>query len=102
MALQPPKINTYHCLCSSLLLASTHTLSTLPRRSIISGLDSSLILPLPATPPSFSELEQQDMPAEGYTMILGMNKDSKTTIVRREDGFEKRMLWRCARCRVVV
>lgn len=35
-------------------------------------------------------------------MTLGMNKDTKTTIVRREDGFEKRLLWRCGRCRVVV
>jgi hypothetical protein len=42
------------------------------------------------------------MPAEGYTMTLGMNKDNKATIVRREDGFEKRVLWRCGRCRVVL
>lgn len=35
-------------------------------------------------------------------MTLGMNKDNKATIVRREDGFEKRVLWRCARCRLVV
>jgi len=35
-------------------------------------------------------------------MTLSMTKDTKTTIIRREDGFEKRLLWRCGRCRVVV
>jgi hypothetical protein len=39
---------------------------------------------------------------EGYTMLLGMAPDKKVTIVRREDGFEKRVLWRCERCRVGV
>ncbi|KFX86190.1 hypothetical protein O988_09723 [Pseudogymnoascus sp. VKM F-3808] len=31
-----------------------------------------------------------------------MTPDRRTTTVRREDGFEKRILWRCGRCRVVV
>jgi len=42
------------------------------------------------------------MPAEGYTITLGMVKNNKATVIRREDGFEKRLLWRCARCNVVV
>lgn len=42
------------------------------------------------------------MPAEGYSLLLGMNQDKKVTIVRREDGFEKRLLWRCMRCKLVV
>jgi hypothetical protein len=103
MTIQPPAINTYHCLCTSLLLASTHTLSSLPRRSTSTGsLDTAIILPLPSSPPTFSDSEQQDLPAEGYTITLGMVKASKTTVIRREDGFEKRFLWRCARCNVVV
>jgi hypothetical protein len=42
------------------------------------------------------------MPPEGYSMLLGMAPDKRVTIVRREDGFEKRVLWRCERCRVGV
>ena len=42
------------------------------------------------------------MRAIGYTLLVGMQKDSKMTIIRREDGFEKRFLWRCGRCALVV
>jgi len=31
-----------------------------------------------------------------------MMQDRRVTIVRREDGFEKRLLWRCSRCSVGV
>ncbi|KAH6666273.1 hypothetical protein B0J14DRAFT_678240 [Halenospora varia] len=111
MTTQPPQIQTYHCICSTLLLATTHTLSSLPRRSTNSGgLDAAIILPLPSSPPDLSsnlngEAEQKDgpdMPSSGYTITLGINKDAKPVIVRREDGFEKRQLWRCERCRAVV
>ncbi|KAL5318246.1 hypothetical protein ACEPPN_013305 [Leptodophora sp. 'Broadleaf-Isolate-01'] len=127
----PPKIQTYHCICTSLLLSSTHTLSRLPRRTAPSAdsiSDSALILPLPLTPPlltspspsttalpstSTSNTEQGEqgqeaeeggasLPAEGYTVLLGLTGDRKTTIIRREDGFEKRILYRCSRCRLVV
>jgi hypothetical protein len=132
MAVLPPNIQTYHCICTSLLLASTHVLSTLPRRAAPS-LDGAYLLPVPAQPPNFStssspgpeaeaqdgeeaedqdqeamegvrqeKEEKKDMPTEGYTMLLGMQKDSKVTIIRREDGFEKRSLWRCGRCNLVV
>lgn len=95
-------INTYHCICTSLLLASTHLLSSLPRRtqsqSNDSGAqDSAIILPLPSSPP-----EGDQLPPEGYTLLLGLDKDPKATVVRRQDGFEKRKLHRCARCRLVV
>lgn len=114
MAIQPPTIHNYHCICNSLLLSSTHALSTLPRRSASpnTGLDSALILPLPlsSSPPPFPTEEARedsnaaDMPQEGYSIVLGMVRDSanKPTLLRREDGFEKRVLWRCGRCRVVV
>jgi hypothetical protein len=42
------------------------------------------------------------MPPEGYSILLGVSQDKKTTIIRREDGFEKRLLFRCARCSLVV
>ncbi|KAE9363180.1 hypothetical protein N431DRAFT_449982 [Stipitochalara longipes BDJ] len=100
----PPKIQTYHCLCTSLLLATTHTLSSLPRRSTTNSPSSSsdLILPLPSSPPILSPSSQDaDLREEGYSMLLGVVQDKKTTIVRREDGFEKRLCWRCERCGVV-
>ncbi|TVY87585.1 hypothetical protein LAWI1_G005105, partial [Lachnellula willkommii] len=42
------------------------------------------------------------MPPEGHTILLNLSKSPKTTIIRRDDGFEKRVLWRCGRCGVVV
>jgi hypothetical protein len=106
----PANVQTYHCICASLLLATTHTLSTLPRRAAPS-LDAAIILPLPSSPPSFSSAEggeageseaDEDIPAEGYSMLLGMIQDTKPMIIRREDGFEKRLAFRCSRCSVVV
>jgi len=95
-----PAIHTYHCLCTSLLLATTHSLSTLPRRT---GLDSAIILPMPASPPQL-EPESSDIPSEGYTLLLSLTPDParRPTNIRREDGFEKRYLYRCGRCRLVV
>jgi len=119
MATPPPTIHTYHCICNSLLLASTHTLSALPRRQG-SALDEALILPLPPAPSARSisespgvegesagegdgsKKESKELPAEGYTLLLGMAQDKKVTIIRREDGFERRIMSRCSRCNLVV
>ncbi|RDW58164.1 hypothetical protein BP6252_13575 [Coleophoma cylindrospora] len=122
----PPAIHTYHCLCSTLVLASTHVLSTLPRRAAPS-LDAAIILPLPSTLPAYTQTpisttgspapkgsEQEtsqeneeaetenELPSEGYTTLLALTPDSKVVVARREDGFERRTVWRCGRCRVVV
>jgi hypothetical protein len=35
-------------------------------------------------------------------MLIGLQKDQKPTIVRRSDGFERRLLYRCSRCGLVV
>ncbi|KAI9704774.1 MAG: hypothetical protein M1836_006554 [Candelina mexicana] len=122
-----PTIQTYHCLCTHLVLASTHSLTSLPHRSS-PGLDKALILPLPPPPQSTSDSESSDsegtpeaegppsqeiLPRKkkakrtkdnelGYSLILAMTLDRKPVVVRREDGFEKRYLWRCGRCRLVV
>ncbi|CAG8971004.1 hypothetical protein HYALB_00007674 [Hymenoscyphus albidus] len=109
MTIQPPKIQTYHCICTTLLLSTTHTLSALPRRTA----DSSIILPLPSSPPTQSQSASspnpspntspsKDLPSSGYTILLSLTPESKPTLIRREDGFEKRNLYRCSRCRVVV
>jgi len=84
-------------------------LSSLPRRAAPS-LDSAVILPLASSisRPSSSDGEDEDgerlkdLPEEGYTKLLGMLQDKRVTVVRREDGFEKRLLWRCSRCSVGV
>ncbi|KAI9930220.1 hypothetical protein MW887_012032 [Aspergillus wentii] len=117
--IQPPKqskprlqVHTHHCrFCSHLILSTTRTISSLPRRKEPSK-DAALILPLPAD----DDVEDDDEEEEGngaagdakrkqkhYTILLSTTiPDRKPTLVRREDGFEKRLLLRCGRCRVVV
>ncbi|KAL5356805.1 hypothetical protein BJX96DRAFT_143424 [Aspergillus floccosus] len=42
-------------------------------------------------------------PQPHYTILLSTTiPERKPTLIRREDGFEKRLLLRCGRCRVVV
>jgi hypothetical protein len=136
-----PTIHTYHCLCNTLLLATTHPLASLPRRAPPS-LDSAIILPLPpapkrtassspdeqaqrddddddddeeddtpsnanptdptATASASSRAKTPEMPELGYTLLLSTAPDRRPTIIRRSDGFEKRYLLRCGRCRLVV
>lgn len=110
---------TYHCrYCNHLLLASTRDLARLPRRKGPSA-DRAIILPLPAS--SAGEDEENadaNANAEGNTgglsgkerkkdkhatLLLSTSlPDKKATLVRREDGFEKRVLIRCGRCRLVM
>lgn len=119
------KINTYHCLCSTLLLATPCTLSALPRRASPS-LDRAHILPLPALSHSSRtgrEGSEGRINVEGDATSIedraGENEDAvnslrndplpsllapalrptrKLVVVRREDGFEKRRVYRCGRC----
>ena len=103
-----PQINTYHCICSTLLLATTYNLALLPRRAE-PALDKALILPLPPASRLAGETTEdnaQPQKSDGadveYSLLLSTTQDRKPTIVRREDGFEKRILLRCGRCRLVV
>jgi hypothetical protein len=109
-----PQINTYHCICTTLLLATTHTLSSLPRRAE-PALDKALILPLPPASrlavagETAEEVEDDAEPQArdassdvGYSLLLATTQDRKPTMVRREDGFEKRVLLRCGQCKLVV
>ncbi|TQS34630.1 hypothetical protein Golomagni_04979 [Golovinomyces magnicellulatus] len=96
-----PQIYTYHCICTSLLIASTHQLSSLPRRSPDTGsIDAAIILPLPSLPASTGQIRV--LPAEGYTLLLGIQRDSRICTIRRSDGFEKRILCYCNKCNVIV
>ena len=76
-------IHTYHCICHTLILATHHILEALPSRA--SSKDSAKILP-PAA----------------QAQVVHTIKDPRPIIIRREDGFEKRTLVRCERCRVPV
>ncbi|KAL4960714.1 uncharacterized protein BDV14DRAFT_182046 [Aspergillus stella-maris] len=99
-------IKTHHCrFCATLLLATTRDYDTLPRRKNQS-LDSAMILPLrnlntPST--STSPENTQSKTQNHYTILLSSStRDRRPTLIRREDGFEKRVFLRCGRCRVVV
>jgi hypothetical protein len=90
----PQKLHTYHCICTHLLLASSNPLSELPRRQPPS-LDRAYIARL--TPKSSPHL----LPPQHVTLI-GTGAFTKSEIVRREDGFEKRYLLKCGRCALDV
>ncbi|KAI9035461.1 uncharacterized protein KD926_003487 [Aspergillus affinis] len=108
-------ILTNHCrFCNHLLLATTQTVSSLTRRKEPAR-DGALILPLPSprtqpteTDPSNVKEQGQEAGSESpvqqhYSILLSTAMpDRRATMVRREDGFEKRWFLRCGRCRVVV
>ncbi|GAB7339923.1 hypothetical protein MBLNU457_6446t1 [Dothideomycetes sp. NU457] len=81
------KVHTYHCICTQLILATTTPTTDLTKRTS----DSSLILPLPSTQSSSHD-----------AILKATNLDPKPTMIRREDGFEKRYMHRCSRCDTVV
>lgn len=75
--------HTYHCICHTLVLAAHDALESLPTRA--SSKDGARIV----TPASQAQ-------------IVHTIEDVKPVIIRREDGFEKRTLVRCERCRLVL
>lgn len=113
-------IRTYHCsFCKQILLASTRDVARLPTRQG-GGLDKAGILPLPGKTEAEAEgeggegreyEEEEEAAKKGigkgkeqahYTILLSTTAVStQPTIIRRQDGFEKRFLIRCGRCRVV-
>jgi len=95
-------IRTYHCpFCNQLLVASTRDVLALARRRAPEpGLDAALILPLPT---SESESGGADSEQEHYSILLStVVPGAQPVVIRRSDGFEKRRLLRCARCRLVM
>jgi hypothetical protein len=80
----PANILTYHCLCTQLSLATTAPLETLPKRQI----DAAAI----ATCGDFAA------PTKPSLTMQALSADEKATIVKLEDGFEKRYAVRCTRC----
>ncbi|RAH63118.1 hypothetical protein BO85DRAFT_444462 [Aspergillus piperis CBS 112811] len=102
-------VQTHHCrFCNHLLLATTRSIPSLPRRKDPAK-DGALILPLPrdhSTTDDDEESNSTSQPSKKqkhYTILLSTTiPDRKHTLVRREDGFEKRLFLRCGRCRVVM
>ena len=82
-----PDSKAYHCICSTLILATNHDLDKLPVRQG-SAQDQAKILPL--------QSQQTDV------ILQNVHFDAEKVIIRREDGFEKRTLMRCARCKLPV
>ncbi|KAJ5728100.1 hypothetical protein N7493_004430 [Penicillium malachiteum] len=105
MATEQQKINTQHCaFCNHLLLATTLDLSKLPRRGGESK-DNAIILPLEHQ--SHDEPEEESsksqLSAKHLSLLLSTTiPDRRATLIRREDGIEKRILLRCGRCRVIM
>ncbi|KEQ60034.1 uncharacterized protein M437DRAFT_55699 [Aureobasidium melanogenum CBS 110374] len=83
-------IHTYHCICTQLVLASTSTLESLKTRTS----DSSHILPLPDLSSTSS--------TSHYASLANTTTDAKPTVIRCEDGFEKRYFHKCGRCELSV
>ncbi|KAJ9504033.1 hypothetical protein H2202_000089 [Exophiala xenobiotica] len=85
-----PQVNSYHCLCSVLILATVHDLQYLPNRTEPVR-DDALILPPPIDVNNSDELSiTSDRPAE--SVLLNTVLERKAVVIRREDGFEKRRL----------
>lgn len=113
-----PHFHTYHCLCTELILATTLELASLPRRAP-PALDKAIILPVVATSILGDDIGSQDQASSvqngpqndsretsredyGHSVLASIVVDRKPTIVRREDGFDKRTLVRCQRCKLVI
>lgn len=79
-------ITTYHCLCTQLSLATTQPLSTLPKRT----LDASAI----ATAGDFASSSNP----KPVLTLQALTPDAAATVLKLDDGFEKRYPVRCERC----
>jgi hypothetical protein len=90
MASTEKTIHTYHCICTQLVLASTSTLQSLKTRTS----DSSYILPLP-------DLSSTSTTSQ-YALLTSTITDDTPTVIRLEDGFEKRYFHKCGRCELNI
>lgn len=80
----PANILTYHCLCTQLSLATTAPLEAMPKRQ----LDAAAI----ATCGDFASATRPSLTMQALSV------DDTATVLKLEDGFEKRYAVRCNRC----
>ena len=78
--------HTYHCLCTELIVAVPAPLEDLPHR----GSDKSSICTTSGSP--------SQRPSELGNVTL----ESKATVLKLADGFEKRFAVSCARCGLAI
>ena len=96
----PMPVHTYHCLCTTLILTTTQELQTLPHREDPVQ-DAAQIL----SPPidiTRSDTIETETAHSARSVLLNTAPERKPVIIRREDGFERRTLFRCTRCKLVV
>ncbi|KAI9799392.1 MAG: hypothetical protein M1833_004092 [Piccolia ochrophora] len=96
-----PQIHTYHHLCTQLLLTTTLPLTHFPRRAP-PALDGAYMIPLASPSSPSTSTSGAGAASASYNILLSVARDRKPVVVRREDGFEKRLVSRCGRCRGVV
>ena len=92
-------VQTYHCACTALILATPYNLDELPSRKA-PGKDNAIILPMPEGSHSSAAVNEGEPYLESD--VHHLVADSKSIMLRREDGFETRTLMRCKRCDLVV
>lgn len=118
--------------CSHLLLATTHNIATLPHRKAPGLDNATILPLPPAprevannvegenseseytSEESESETEQNKQAEEAgvprrrrskqkdYTLLISCPKETKARVITREDGFEKRYLHKCGRCKLPI
>lgn len=86
------EVNTYHCICTTLILATSLDLSLLAKRK--ENADGALILPLSTT--------DSDSNVSPTSILQNLVAERKPVVIKRDDGFEKRTLRRCKRCDLVI
>lgn len=121
-------VRTFHCrFCNHLLIASTRELHRLSRRKEPAK-DAAVILPLPPPRSEDDAADDDDddddeeeengtrneesttpvgdrpvkEPTHSTLLLSTALPDRKPTLVRRDDGIEKRLFLRCGRCRVAI
>lgn len=83
--------HSYHCICTTFVLVTGYDLTRLPERGE-PGLDKAIVLPT----------QNSDDPQDQQTIMTNLVADRQPTVIRRDDGFEKRTLLRCQRCKLVI
>jgi hypothetical protein len=98
---------TYHCICSKLIVATTYPLDQFRK------LDRAIILPRPSTStrlavaaglaPDTIRTEETlaDWPLAGVTLLTSI-ADQEPLLVRSEEGIEKRYPFKCGHCKVTL
>ncbi|ODQ51488.1 hypothetical protein SAICODRAFT_31170 [Saitoella complicata NRRL Y-17804] len=82
MSSENSSITSYFCLCAQHTLTTPLPLSSLPRRPH----DKSYVLP----------------PRSSFPYRFFARRSNESKVLRREDGYEKRVDWKCERCELLV